>query len=169
MVHVVHRDPRVNSISSNNNYSESESEFDSDPFDSGLHVDQNDSESDYLSDSDTDSEPKEPENDTEPTIFDLDSQITDNRDEAFSTDDIEDVDDPNFTEPTGPTHDLPPDARPLQYSLRLFPVALLQVLLDNKNMYAVQSDTQGWTDTTIDEMKPYLCLQIICIGHLTGL
>jgi hypothetical protein len=49
----------------------------------------------------------------------------------------------------------------LQYVLLLFPLALIQVLVHNTNLYAVQSGAQGWTNTTLDEMKAYLGLQIL--------
>lgn len=42
----------------------------------------------------------------------------------------------------------------------VFPLALVQILVDNTNLYAAQSVAQGWVDTTIDEMKAFLGLQI---------
>lgn len=80
-------------------------------------LDQNDSEKHHSFGSDTDNEPGDSENDTGSPMFDFDSQITDIGDEAFWTDDIENIDFPDFTEPTDPKHNLPPDTRPLQYFL----------------------------------------------------
>nr|XP_022290105.1 piggyBac transposable element-derived protein 4-like [Crassostrea virginica] len=68
---------------------------------------------------------------------------------------------PEFIEPTGPTHHLPSDATPLQYFLLMFPLTLIQVIVENTNLYARQSGAQGWVDTTIGEMKAFLGLQIL--------
>lgn len=60
----------------------------------------------------------------------------------------------------------------------VFSLALVQILVDNTNLYAAQNVTQGWVDTTIDEMKVSLdyrfwelfsCLDKLCIGHQTSL
>lgn len=120
--------------------------------------DQNDSDSDHSFGSDTDSDVDQ---DTESTLFDLDSQASDIRDADFWSEIVEDIDVPEFVESSGPTHQLPSDANPLQFFMLVFPLALVQILVDNTNLYAAQSVAQGWVDTTIDEMKAFLGLQIL--------
>ena len=88
--------------------------------------------------------------DTESTLNDLDSQASNVRDRNFWSDIIKDMEVPEFIEPTDPTHLLPSDATPLQYFLLMFPLTLIQVIVDNTNLYARQSGAQGWIDTTID-------------------
>lgn len=154
--------PRVNNMASCDIYSSSESdsgrEFDEESSDSGSDFDQNDSDSDHSFGSDTDSDVDQ---DTESTLFDLDSQASDIRDADFWSEVVEDIDVPEFVESSGPTHQLPSDANPLQFFMLVFPLALVQILVDNTNLYAAQSVAQGWVDTTIDEMKAFLGLQIL--------
>ena len=85
----------------------------------------NDLDSDHSFSSETDSEVEE--QDTESTLNDLDSQASSVRDRNFWSDVIEDMEVPEFIEPTGPTHHLPSDATPLQYFLLMFPLTLIQV------------------------------------------
>lgn len=74
---------------------------------------------------------------------------------------MEDIDVPEFVESSGPTYQLPFDANPLQFFMVIFHLALVQIIVDNTNLYAAQSVDQGWVDTTIDEMKAFLGLQIL--------
>lgn len=74
---------------------------------------------------------------------------------------MEDINVPEFVESSGPTYQLPFDANPLQFFMVIFPLALVQIIVDNTNFYAAQSVDQGWVDTTIDEMKAFLGLQIL--------
>lgn len=137
---------------------DTDEEFGDDSSESGSDFDQDDSDSDHSFGSETDSDDNQ---DTDSTLFDLDSQASDIRDSDFWTDVVEDFDVPDFVDTSGPTHQLSSDANPLLYFLLLFPLSLVQVLVDNTNSYAAQSGAQGWTDTTIDEMKAFLGLQIL--------
>lgn len=105
--------PRVNNMASCDIYSSSESdsgrEFDEESSDSGSDFDQNDSDSDHSFGSDTDSDVDQ---DTESTLFDLDSQASDIRDADFWSEVVEDIDVPEFVESSGPTQQLPSDANP---------------------------------------------------------
>lgn len=74
---------------------------------------------------------------------------------------MEDINVPEFVESSGPTYQLPFDANPLQFFMVIFTLALVQIIVDNTNFYAAQSVDQGWVDTTIDEMKAFLGLQIL--------
>lgn len=94
-------------------------------------------------------------------MFDLDSQASDIKDADFWSEVVEDIDVPEFAESSGPTYQLPFDANPLQFFMVIFPLALVQIIVDNTNLYAAQSVDQGWVDTTIDEMKAFLGLQIL--------
>lgn len=94
-------------------------------------------------------------------MFDLDSQASDIKNADFWSEVVEDIDVPEFVESSGPTYQLPFDANPLQFFMVIFPLALVQIIVDNTNLYAAQSVDQGWVDTTIDEMKAFLGLQIL--------
>lgn len=150
---------QMESIESDSYLSDSDDNNPSDSSDSGSDFEMNDLDSDHSFSSETDSEVEE--QDTESTLNDLDSQASSVRDRNFWSDVIEDMEVPEFIEPTGPTHHLPSDATPLQYFLLMFPLTLIQVIVDNTNLYARQSGAQGWVDTTIGEMKAFLGLQIL--------
>lgn len=79
-------------------------------------------------------------------MFDLDSQASDIKDADFWSEVVEDIDVPEFVESPGPTYQLPFDANPLQFFMVIFPLALVQIIVDNTNLYAAQSVDQGWVD-----------------------
>lgn len=99
---------QMESIESDSYLSDSDDNNPSDSSDSGSDFEMNDLDSDHSFSSETDSEVEE--QDTESTLNDLDSQASSVRDRNFWSDVIEDMEVPEFIEPTGPTHHLPSDA-----------------------------------------------------------
>lgn len=53
------------------------------------------------------------------------------------------------------------DANPLQFFMVIFPLALIQIIVDNTNLYAAQSVDQGWVDYNYRRDKTFLGLQIL--------
>lgn len=94
-------------------------------------------------------------------MFDLDSQASDIKDADFWSEVVEDIDVPEFVESSGPTYQLPFDANPLQFFMVIFPLALVQIIVDNTNLYAAQSVDQGWVDYNYRRDKTFLGLQIL--------
>ncbi|KAK3786663.1 hypothetical protein RRG08_027619 [Elysia crispata] len=71
----------------------------------------------------------------------------------------------DFTEHTGPRHNLGPHACPLDFFWLMFPIALLTILVEETNRYAQQCimriPNSSWYDTDINEMRAFLAIQII--------
>lgn len=50
---------------------------------------------------------------------------------------------------------------PCSFFFAIFSLALVQILVGNTNLYAAQSVTPEWVDTTIDKMKAFFGLQVL--------
>ncbi|KAL8614015.1 hypothetical protein ACOMHN_023250 [Nucella lapillus] len=77
------------------------------------------------------------------------------------TDDISQHRKNDFTQPIGPTRPLPLTAKPVDYFLQLFPLAMFQLLVEQTNLYAQQQGAQNFISVTEDKIKAYLGMLFI--------
>lgn len=83
------------------------------------------------------------------------------------TTDVEDMHVPPFTEPSGPQHQLPDTASPLDYFTLLWPQTVFDTIALETNRYAAQcQETAGkrdssWTPTESQEIKAFLAINIM--------
>ena len=105
----------MESIESDSYLSDSDDNNPSDSSDSGSDFEMNDLDSDHSFSGETDSEVEE--QDTESTLNDLDSQASSVRDRNFWSDVIEDMEVPEFIEPTA-------DRAHSSSSIRCYPFAI---------------------------------------------
>lgn len=94
-------------------------------------------------------------------LFDFDSQVSDIKDVDFWSEVVEDIDVLEFVEFLGLIYQLFFDVNFLQFFMVIFFFVLVQIIVDNINLYVVQSVDQGWVDIIIDEMKVFFGLQIL--------
>lgn len=87
------------------------------------------------------------------------------------SDTLKDPDITAFTEPTGPLHDLAPDANPIDYFHLFIPPDMFQVMADQTNLYAQQCQAKNgktdkyWKPVTIDDIRKYLYMNIMFGVH----
>ena len=92
-------------------------------------------------------------------------------DQAFS-DRLHSVDVDAFREPTGPRHTLLSDATEVAYFMLLFTLEIIANIVTETNRYAAQCQAArdvrdtAWYDTTVDEMKAYLAINIMMGIHV---
>lgn len=94
-------------------------------------------------------------------LFDFDSQVSDIKNVDFWSEVVEDIDVLQFVEFLGLIYQLFFDVNLLQFFMVIFFFVLVQIIVDNINLYVVQSVDQGWVDIIIDEMKVFFGLQIL--------
>ena len=63
---------------------------------------------------------------------------------------------PNFLEEFGPTLPLPYNSAPEQFFSQVYPPLLIDLLVEQTNLYAAQRGVAGWEDTTVREMTAFL-------------
>lgn len=94
-------------------------------------------------------------------LFDFDSQVSDIKDVDFWSEVVEDIDVLEFVEFLGLIYQQFFDVNFLQFFMVIFFFVLVQIIVDNINLYVVESVDQGWVDKIIDEMKVFFGLQIL--------
>ena len=91
----------------------------------------------------------------------LGSDVSEMLEPDFWLDELTDVQNSEFCEEEGPTHNLPPNSTALDYFKLLLPMALIQLLVHQTNLYAEQCHAEGWDPVTLDEMRAYIGILII--------
>ena len=92
-------------------------------------------------------------------------------DETFS-ERLSNVTIPQFAEPTGPRHTLLSSASELSYLMLLFTVDIIVNIIAETNRFAAQCQAdravrdQSWYDTTVEEMKAYLGINVMMGIHI---
>ena len=92
-------------------------------------------------------------------------------DETFS-ERLSNVNIPQFSEPTGPRHALLSGASELSFLMLLFTADIILNIVDQTNRFAAQCQADravrdpSWYDTTIEEMKAYLGMNILMGIHV---
>lgn len=79
-------------------------------------------------------------------LFDFDSQVSDIKNVDFWSEVVEDIDVLEFVEFLGLIYQLFFDVNLLQFFMVIFFFVLVQIIVDNINLYIVQSVDQGWVD-----------------------
>ena len=63
---------------------------------------------------------------------------------------------PEFSHGFGPTVSPPYDAAPIEFFSQVYPPPLIDLIVEQTNLYAEQQGATGWVDTTPRELKAFL-------------
>ncbi|KAL9976924.1 hypothetical protein ACROYT_G014267 [Oculina patagonica] len=101
-------------------------------------------------------------------MSDDESECEESNDELEWNESPDDVEVPAFTQRVGPTRAMPRNSSILDYFLLLFTTELLQLIVDNTNKYAFDTDLDGemlgdFAPTSLNELKAFLGV-VILIG-----
>ncbi|VDI11982.1 Hypothetical predicted protein [Mytilus galloprovincialis] len=91
------------------------------------------------------------------------SQLTSTSDEDFWSEQLEDIDIPDFSEMTGPVHMLPLNAQAVDFFQLFFEERFFQHLAEQTNLYAQQTseNDQHWEEVTTAEIKAFIGINIL--------
>ena len=102
--------------------------------------------------------------DSQSSLGTFSSETSDPDEDDFWTDDLTDIDIPDFDETTGPNHDLDADTNILEYFFLMVPESFFDHIATETNRYAVQCGADGeWTATDSREIKAYFGLHILMV------
>ncbi|XP_052083040.1 piggyBac transposable element-derived protein 4-like [Mytilus californianus] len=91
------------------------------------------------------------------------SQLTSVSDDDFWSEQLEDIEIPDFNEVTGPVHMLPLNAQAVDFFQLFFEERFFQHLSEQTNLYAEQTseNDQHWEEVTTDEIKAFIGINIL--------